>query len=188
MRYHIGSGSTAQAAADAGAGIPMPAETSDEVRFLDPESVTLRRTGSLLEMEGPEEGEWRQVRFCHLYPLSEPEAWLSVLDKDGKEIGILQSLRGMAEDSLALAIAELHRRYVVPRILRVLGLRERFDLLQWKLETDRGVVVVLTRNLREQSQQAIPNRFSITDVEGNRYDVDLATLDPISRAALEARL
>jgi len=138
-----------------------------------------------------EEGEegWKEVSLTRLFPLSEPEKWIAVLDKEGKEIGVLPDLKDIAPEELACVREELSRRYLVPQILRILTCRDRFDMAEWTVETDRGQITFLTRNLREQVQQPFPRRFVVMDVEGNRYDIpDLNALDPESRRLLEERL
>jgi hypothetical protein len=77
---------------------------------------------------------------------------------------------------------------MVPEIRRIVTVRERFDLVEWIVDTDRGQVTFLTRNLREQVKRPYPTRLVLTDVEGNRYDVaDIEALDPESRRILEDR-
>jgi len=185
MRIHFHGGGDHKADEDKGQSLPTPSKLSEELRFLDPASVAFERIGGRLNMTGPDDDERQPVSLVHLFPLSETEAWVSVLDKEGHEIGILQTLKGLPEESLKLAREELRRRYVVPLIQRVLACRERHDLVEWKVETDRGSATFLTRNVREQVQQPVPDHFSIADVEGNRFDVpDLTALDPASRALL----
>ena len=47
----------------------------------------------------------------------------------------------------------------------------------------------LTRQFREQIKEPMAPRLTLTDVEGNRYDIpDVAALDPASRRWLDARL
>ncbi|MBM4049176.1 MAG: DUF1854 domain-containing protein [Planctomycetes bacterium] len=189
MIIHLGHGGRPQPQGPTEQNIPSPKKPSDELRFLAPRSLALKRVGGRLQLQGPDDREWRPVSLAHLFPLSEPEAWISVLDKDGNEVGILQTLRGMTDEALRLAREELHRRYVVPQIRRVMACRERFDLVEWKVETDRGPAAFLTRGHDDQVQQPLPNHFSITDIEGNRYDIpDLRALDPASRALLEGHL
>lgn len=140
-----------------------------------------------MQQEGEE--DWKEVSLVRLFPLSEPEKWISVLDKEGKELGVLLELQGLAVEDLDCAREELRRRYLVPEVLRILACRDKFDLVEWTVETDRGQVTFLTRNLREQVQQPLSRRLILTDVEGSRYDVpDTDALDPQSRRWLEERL
>jgi hypothetical protein len=129
------------------------------------------------------------VKIVRLFPYSHPEGWLSLQDKDGKEIGVLETLDGMPNESRSIILDELGRRYLAPRIVRLLSRKQRFDVFQWKADTDRGRVTFLTRGLRDQLQQSLSGRFAFTDVEGNRYEVvDLAALDPLSRKLLEEQM
>ncbi len=169
--------------------LPPPSKLSTELRFLEPSAVQFHRNGNRLQMRQGTEGDWQDVNPVRLFPLSEPDKWISLVDDDGEEIGILQSLKELPQESRRCLEDELRRRYLVPRIHRILACRDRFDLVEWTVETDRGRVTFQTRNLREQVREPLPNRLTLTDVEGNRYDVlDVDALDPQSRRMLEERL
>ncbi len=169
--------------------LPPPSKLSTELRFLDSSSVHFRRNGNRLQMRQDAESAWQEVNLVRLFPLSEPDKWISLVDQEGKEIGILQNLVGLSPESREHVEEVLRRRYLVPRIHRILACRDRFDLVEWTVETDRGRVTFQTRNLREQVREPLPNRLTLTDVEGNRYDVlDVNALDPQSRRMLEERL
>jgi hypothetical protein len=132
--------------------------------------------------------DWREVSLVRLFPLSEPERWVAVITHDGREVGILLDVAELPPDAREAAREELRRRYMVPEIRRIVSVRERYDLVEWMVETDRGQVTFLTRNLREQVKRPFPHRLVLMDVEGNRYDVpDIEALDPESRHLLEDR-
>lgn len=83
----------------------------------------------------------------------------------------------------------LHRRYLVPRIRRILGCREKFDLEEWTVDTDRGVITFLARRLRDHVEEVSASYLKLTDVEGNRYGLpDIDALDPVSQRLLEEKL
>ncbi len=163
--------------------------SSLELRFLNAKEVRFRHQGSRLEMQRETEDDWQEVSVARLFPLSQPEHWISVLDQKGKEIGILLDLGELPRQHLACVREELSRRYLVPEIRKILSCRQRFDLVEWTVETDRGQAVFLTRDLREQIRQPLPHRVTLTDVQGNRYDVpDITALDILSRRLLEMHL
>ena len=169
--------------------LPQPSELSTELRFLDPSAVRFRRERDTMQMRQEGEEDWREVSLVRLFPLSEPDRWISAVDEEGKEIGILPNARELQPDDLDCVQEELRRRYLVPEILRILACQDRFDLVTWTVDTDRGETTFLTRNLREEVQEPLPRRLTLTDVEGNRYDVaDVEALDPQSRRWLEDRL
>jgi len=172
--------------ADQGQAIPLPKELSKEFRILDPGHVRFGRDGSTLnvQIEGGEER--KKVSLARLFPLGEPERWISVLDTEGHELGIMQDLGGLDTESRRLVLEELRRRYIVPQIQRILSCKEKFEMVEWEVQTDRGTTTFLTRNLRDNIQQPDEDRLILTDVDGNRYDIaDVGALDTRSRNLLE---
>lgn len=189
MHWFQGHGGGGGQGGGPGPSLPPPKESSTELRLLDPAALHVRREGPRLQVRLEGEEAWREVVLVRLFPLSEPERWVSILDKEGKEVGVLAELRKLAAEDLALARDDLRRRYLVPEISRILGCRDRFELVEWTVQTDRGTRTFLTRNLREQIKEPMAPRLTLTDVEGNRYDIpDVAALDRASRRWLDARL
>jgi len=164
-------------------------DSSSEVVLLPADSLKFRRESGRLFMLKQGEEDWREVSLVRLFPLTEPEKWISVQDSEEKEIGIIPDLKGMTQESLSIVREHLDKRYLVPEILRIVACRARFDLTEWEVETNRGKVTILTRNLRDNVQRPLPNRLALIDVEGNRYDIpDIEALDPMSRRLLEERI
>ena len=164
--------------------LPRP----DELHFLTPTELSFRRENGRLRMKRESEEEWQEVALLRLFALTEPEKWISVANKDDKEIGVLRDLHGLSSESIACVRDELYRRYLVPEITKIYSCRQRLDMVEWNVETDRGRVTFLVRHHHDQAQQSLPRRVSLTDVEGNRYDIpDIEALDPESRKLLEQR-
>lgn len=160
-----------------------------ELVNLDPCLLHFRQAASRVEMQKDGETDWREVRLARLFPLTQPEKYISVTNKDKKEYGVLPDLNGLDSESLACVRAELRRRYLVPEIQRILACRDRYDLAEWTVETDRGRVTFMTRHIRDNVQQPLPRRLALTDVEGNRYDIpDTEALDAESQRLLDERL
>jgi hypothetical protein len=169
-----------------GSQLPLPKEVSKEFRILEPARLQFKRNGSKLQMIIEGEKEDKTVSVVPLFPLSESEHWVSVLDDEGRELGIIEELGKLNVESRQMILDELHRRYVLPRIQKILSCKEKFELVQWEVETDRGVKEFLSRNLRENIQQPGQNRLILTDVDGNRYDIpDFQLLDKKSQNLLE---
>ncbi len=131
---------------------------------------------------------WREVSLVRLFPLSDPERWVAVITAEGREVGILADVAELPPDARDAVRDDLHRRYMVPEIRRIVSCRDRYDLAEWTVETNRGQVTFLTRHVREQVKRPFPSRLVLLDVEGNRYDVpDVDALDPDSRRILDER-
>jgi hypothetical protein len=162
---------------------------TEELRLLDPATVRFCREGSLLKMRTKPEAEWQEVTLARLFPLTEDECWLSVLDDTGSEVGVLLDVEALPREDLVCVRAELRRRYVVPQISRIYACRDRFDVTEWLVETDRGTKIFATRQAHENARRPFSKRVTLTDIESNRYDIaDIDTLDPASRKLLEQRV
>ncbi|RKY00056.1 hypothetical protein DRP77_12210 [Candidatus Poribacteria bacterium] len=156
--------------------------------FLDPKRVRFfKERGRLCaEIDGR---VYRGVTPARLFPLSEPDGWISVLDEEGEEIGILKSLKGMDDGSRRLLVEELRKRYIMPVVKRFLSCRERFEVVEWEVETDRGVKKFLLRNPEENVKRPYPISLILVDVDGNRYYVpDIRKLDRKSLELIERYL
>ncbi|MCX5660514.1 MAG: DUF1854 domain-containing protein [Planctomycetota bacterium] len=152
------------------------------LRYLDAAKLRLVRRGATLCVTIEGEVTHLGASFARLFPLSEPDRYFTLRGGDGKEVGLLVDARGLDAASLAGLAEELRRRYVVPQIQRVHGVKERFGTLEWSVTTDRGDCRFTTRGLRESVMQPTPGRYLLTDVDGNRYDVaDYDALDATSR-------
>jgi hypothetical protein len=161
-----------------------PTETTD-LRILEPHRIHFSRQGVQLRMTLADDCSYIDVTIISAFPLSDPRRYLSVCSTDSREIGMIADIRELDDQSRRLVEQDLERRYIVPVIRRVVAVKERFGTVDWTVETDRGVRRFTTRNLRENIIQPSPNRYLISDVDGNRYDVrDLAALDGASQAWL----
>jgi hypothetical protein len=161
-----------------------PTETTD-LRLLDPRKLGFSRSGARLRLTIADDCSYLGVTLLPAFPLSDPWRYISLRDADNKEIGIIADARELDDESGRIVAADLERRYIVPVILRVLAVKERFGTLEWAVATDRGARRFTTRNLRENVVQPAPNRYLITDADGNRYDVrDVTALNGASQAWL----
>ena len=106
----------------------------------------------------------RRVHIYRAYPLSDPTRYLSVCDDDNNEVGILVDPSELSDENQELVQTHLERRYLVPLVIQVVNVKERFGTLEWTMETDRGRCTFTTRNLRENSMRPSPDRLIIQDV------------------------
>jgi len=117
------------------------------------------------------------------FALSHPEEQIVLRDGADKEVGVLPSLALVPEPAQTWLREQLERRYFLPQITGIHNIIERFGSSVWDLETDRGRVVITTRQMHESIHELGNGRFLLTDAEGNRYEIkDFAALDETSRA------
>jgi len=124
------------------------------------------------------------ARLARYFPWSMPEAYISVLDADGREVAMLKTLDGLDDATRTLVEAELKDKVFNPKITRVLKYKREFGISMITAETDRGEVI-FQFNGRHDVRLLSPTRALIQDVDGNTYEVqDFTQLDPASRKHL----
>ena len=152
------------------------------VRYLEAKSLRFIGGGASLRLTVDGEVSYLDVEVIRLFPLSEPERYLSVRADDKEEIGIIRRLADLDPENHRLVLQELERRYLMPIVKSVVNVKERFGVAEWEVETNRGRRTFAMRNLHESIIQLSPDRCLLSDVDGNRYDVrDLRQLDAASR-------
>jgi hypothetical protein len=156
--------------------------SSTELRYLDPRALTFSRNGVHLRLTIEGERSFPRVSVVRAFPLTDPTHWLSVRF-GAEEAGVIVDLAQLEAESRRLVMESLKGRYLVARIRRIHAVKERLGTLEWDVETDRGRCRFTTRSLRKSTSSPSPDRYLLSDVDGNRFDVpELSTLDAASRA------
>jgi hypothetical protein len=164
---------------------PLPLAAAARLKFLDPQKTRFFMAGATLRLTVIDECSYLKVSVVRAFPLSKPQKYFSVRDNAGEEIGMLAGLEGLDAESRRCVEAELERRYLVATIQRILDVTERFGVVEWEVDTDRGSCKFTTRDMREHVLRPFPGYYLFLDVDGNRYDVpDINKLDARSRAWL----
>ena len=171
---------------------PVLAATVTEaagLKYLDPATVRLTRDGARIDAAVNGAPVVANVSLFRAFPLTDPERYLSLRNEKNEEIGLIVEPSQLDPAGRVIVEDELRRRYVVPVVRRVIAIRERFEVIECRVETDRGPCQFSVRNLRENVLRPNPNRFILTDVDGNRYDIpDLRALPAASQAQILAHL
>jgi hypothetical protein len=152
--------------------------------FLDPAKTRFERAPDAtlrVEIEGDRCG--LRVQVLRAFPLKFPETFIALRDGAGKDIGVIEDLKTVPQPALGWLRGELFKRYFLPQVEAIHDITERFGTGIWDLQTDRGRRTITTAAMNEAVYEISPNRFLITDVEGNRYEIkDLSALDAMTRA------
>ena len=160
-----------------------------DLEILDVEKLRFFRHGAVVRLTVEGDRSYTRVTLARAFPLSHPDRFVSVLDGEDKEIGVVATIAELESESAGLVEEELERRYIVPVILRVVSMNERFGIVEWEVETDRGERKFITRNLRDNVVQPSTDRYLLVDVDDNRYDVpDINNLDDTSQNLLMQHL
>ncbi|MBQ3100042.1 MAG: DUF1854 domain-containing protein [Clostridia bacterium] len=129
--------------------------------------------------------------FLHRdFPFEKLWEYISVLDGDSKEIGIIINIADFDEDTRALLRTELERKYYCPEVKVIESLKERYGFSYWTVITaeDRKVSFTMQdtfRNIIRVGQ----DKCLLLDVDGNRFIIEsVAALDRKSHKKIEIYL
>jgi hypothetical protein len=137
--------------------------------------------GELLAVVDGQEEPIENVKVARCFPWSLGAQYVSIRDKDGKEIVLLRSFDALDEATRRLVEEELRDKFFVPRIRRVTRYKAEFDVVSISAETDRGEVTFQIRN-RDDVRLLSPVRALFRDVDGNVYEIeDVTALDRASQ-------
>ena len=162
-------------------------DITEELTILAPGRVRLFRDefeDLCLELDGSTR---QPVRPRYVFPLSAPDRFVSLADREGAEIGIVSDTSRLDEESRQALAAELERDYFCARITRVRSMAGgHHRVQQWEVETDRGPSTFEIRSHRRDIRDLGGGRVLIKDADGNRFEIpNYRDLDPVSRDLVE---
>ncbi len=162
---------------------------TDEVEFLDAANVKIARNSfEELTVELSDGTTYTNVEAIRSFPLTDSNKYISLLDSEEKEIGIIQDIRQLPRESERILRSELQKRYFMPKITKIHELDGEFGVTRWVVETNRGPVTFGMRT-RYDVVSLENGRVLIKDADGNRYEIEnYHRLDPDSIALLETQL
>ncbi len=134
-----------------------------------------------------------RIFLSRAFPFDMPEEYISVLDKDKKEIGFIRSLDDFDGEARELLKNELNAKYYTPVIKKILSVKERYGFSYWKCECEFGeksfTLQDTFRSIIKATNPDGSERIFILDVDGNRYEIpNVETLDRQSYKKIELYL
>ncbi len=163
-------------------------ESDFKLKFLEPEKVMFFRSGDALRVTIEGDKSCLRVVPMRAFPISMRDRYVSLRDMAGNELGMIRDPDELDRDSRKLLKDEIRKRYFTPVIRGIKSLQDKFGIVEWEVETDRGVRKFMTRSLHDSLNET-EGGFIITDLENNRYEIrDRSELDPRSAAILTKKI
>lgn len=120
-----------------------------------------------------------------LFPLSEPLRWIALLDSEGRERALLESLESLPAADRELLTEELSRREFVPIIQRVTWVSGNSEPCSWKVQTDRGETEFVLKD-ENDIRRLGPHSVLVVDSHGIRYLIpNREQLDAYTKRVIE---
>lgn len=120
-----------------------------------------------------------------LFPVSAQDKYITLLDEDGDEVGIIKDISELSTEARSAVIHSLDDYYLVPRIIRIISTGEKYGTLRWTVETDRGIKSFDIRNRNHDIKMFKDGKVRVRDSDDNRYTIEnFNELDAHSKARL----
>ena len=155
--------------------------------WLTPENASFFQKNGFLYIK-TEAGEERAV-LCRQFPFEMLWEFISVLDEEQNEIGIIRRMDLYEGEERELLKRELERRYYSPVIKRIVSMKERYGFSYWKVETPEGEMAFTLHDTFKSIIRVSESRAILMDVNGNRFEIpDVHQLDRKSLKKIELYL
>ncbi|MBR3919719.1 MAG: DUF1854 domain-containing protein [Clostridia bacterium] len=124
-----------------------------------------------------------------LFPVSGMSKYITLIDEKGKEQAIIRNIDTLMSESKKVIEACLREYYLIPKITRILEVTDKFGLLKWTVETDRGNQTFEIRNRHSDIKLLYDGRVLVRDTSDNRYEIpNYKQLDKHSLMLLSSEL
>lgn len=154
----------------------------DEVRFT-------RRDMCSVDAEFYDGKRIENLEPRRLFPVSGMTRYITLLDEDGKEQADIRNIDTLMPESKKVIEACLREYYLIPKIKRLIDSTEKYGILKWTVETDRGMCSFEIRNRHSDIKMLYDGRVLVRDSNDNRYEIpDYRTLDKHSMVLLNTEL
>lgn len=120
-----------------------------------------------------------------LFPMTGVSRYITLLDKDGNEVAVIRNLATLDETGREIISSCLEEYYHIPKIQRILNTEEKFGIVKFFCETDRGECVIEIRNTIQQIKLTFGIRVLFRDNDDNRYEIpDINKVDGKTRQTI----
>ena len=120
------------------------------------------------------------------FPFDRPDNMISVQCEDGFEIGIIKNIWDFDEKTVGFLSDILGKKYYIPEITRITGVKDRFGFVYFNCETNSGTCDFVVRNPFGSIIRVSDKHIFIIDIDGNRYSIsDVFALDRKSYRKIE---
>jgi Domain of unknown function (DUF1854) len=127
----------------------------------------------------------RNVRVVPLFPITDPDHWVSICDAAGRELVCVTDPTTLDAKTRAVLQEELLLREFLPVIQRIVSVSGNSEPCEWQVETDRGPTRFVLES-DDHLRRLGANRVTVIDANGIRYLIDdVQKLDRKSRRIVE---
>ncbi len=155
--------------------------------WLTPENASFFMKNGFLYIKLNEEE--KRAFLCRQFPQELPWEFISVLNDDKEEVGIIRRVELFSGEEGELLRTELERRYYTPLVEKIHSMKERHGFSYWKVTTPEGNVEFTLKDTFRSILKTEGGGILLLDVNGNRFRIpDVSRLDKKSYKKIELYL
>lgn len=184
---------------------PMPNESDQRmllsdvvsILYLTPENASFGEKNGFLTLKArvkndegvEEEKEYDRIFLHRAFPYDKPLEYISVLDRDSNEIGLIRDVMTLSEPIRTRVMDELRQKYYCPVIKSILSVRERYGYAYFRVLCEEGELSFTVQDVYRSMLKIGDGRIFISDIDGNRYEIpNIYELDRASYRRIELHI
>lgn len=160
--------------------------------YLTEDNCKFTKNGDFLGMEyknGEEIVKFERVNLHRMFPFNIPFKYISVLNSDTEEIGIISDLSIFDNETEVLLKNELERKYYVCELKGLISVKDRFGFSYWKAKGADGEISFTIKDVHSSVRLDGLGNIMISDIDSNRYSLpSVDKLDNKSKKLIELYL
>lgn len=160
--------------------------------YLTNENCKFVKNGDFLGVElinGEETVKHERVSLHRMFPFNIPFKYISVLNTDSEEIGMIVDLSIFDNETETLLKNELERKYYVCPLTELISIKDRFGFSYWKAKGIDSDISFTIKDVHSSVRLDGLGNIMISDIDGNRYTLpSVDKLDSKSKKLIELYL
>ena len=155
--------------------------------YVDSNNAKFKRRGlTTVDMELYDGTVIEKLEPRRLFPISGQSRYISLLDADLNEKGLIRNIDDLVKDDKRLILECLAEYYLIPKITRINNIDDQRSKIIFDVETDRGHRIIEITHLVHQVKLLHDTRVLFRDANDNRFEIpDINALDKHSRTSLD---
>ncbi|MBO5110003.1 MAG: DUF1854 domain-containing protein [Clostridia bacterium] len=159
-----------------------------KIHRLTAENASFGTKNGFLTMTS-EDKTYDRVFLHRAFPFDKLWEFISVLDIDSNELGMILSTADFSGAQEELLKTELQRKYYSPMIRKIISVKDQFGFSYWKVMTDEGETSFTMQDTFRNIVHVSDTKKIFMDVDGNRFIIeDIHALDRKSLRKIELYL
>ncbi|MBO4864234.1 MAG: DUF1854 domain-containing protein [Eubacterium sp.] len=163
------------------------AEEMTATHIIKPTDKFERTEGGFVSLDY--EGEhYDRVKVVRLFPFTDADKYISIREhgNDGREIGIIEDLNAMPEETVAILKKQLDLSYFTPVIQKIFSIKDEYGYAYFHVMTDKGECKFSINMGSNAVTKLSDTRLIISDVDENRFEIrDVDALTQKERRMLD---